>query len=309
MGSQPKPAKPKQAKAKPKQAKAKPTQAKAKPTQARAEPKQARAEAKQARAEPKQARAEPKQAEPKQASWWRHWRRALLVLAPIVAAVAVVLVLTSGKDATPGPQASSEGSPSFDLAQVRSGQRVALRNAPDGREVARLGAKTEFGSPRTFYVAERRGDWLGVPSADRPDGTLGWIRDDPAQLDFGSTKYSLRVDLSAQRIELRDDKKVIRRIPITIGATGTETPTGTFAVTDGLAGSQIGPWYGCCILALTGHQSNLPSDWVGGDRIAIHGTPGPVGGAVSHGCIRASNRDMVTLFALIPLGAPVFIHA
>ena len=71
----------------------------------------------------------------------------------------------------------------------------------------------------------------------------------------------------------------------------------------------VGPWYGCCVLALSGHQDNLPAGWIGGNRIAIHGTPGSVGGAESHGCLRASDPDMIALFARVPLGAPVFIRA
>jgi len=43
--------------------------------------------------------------------------------------------------------------------------------------------------------------------------------------------------------------------------------------------------------------------------MAIHGTPGAIGGATSHGCLRASDPNMIALFARVPLGTPVFIHA
>jgi hypothetical protein len=227
-------------------------------------------------------------------------------------AVAIALLVSGvGQSSAPDellPRIAASAGVSYELAEVREGAKVELHSAPDGPIVATLGARTEFDSARTFYVAKRRGDWLGVPAAALPDGQLGWIRDDPAQLDFGSTSYSLHADLSQQSIDLRYGKRLVSRIPVTVGAVGTTTPPGTFSVTDGLAGRNIGPWYGCCILALTGHQANLPSDWLGGNRIAIHGTPGPVGGAASHGCLRASNADMVTLFALVPLGAPVFVR-
>jgi hypothetical protein len=227
-------------------------------------------------------------------------------------AVALALLLSgAGQSSGPDellPAISASAGLSYELAEVRDGAKVELHSSPDGPVVATLGAKTEFDSPRTFYVAKRSGEWLGVPAAALPDGHLGWIRDDPAQLDFGSTAYSLHADLSQRTVDLLYGKRLVSRIPVTVGAAGTTTPPGTFAVTDGLAGRGVGPWYGCCILALTGHQANLPSDWIGGDRIAIHGTPGPVGGAASHGCLRASNRDMVTLFALVPLGAPVFVR-
>jgi hypothetical protein len=48
------------------------------------------------------------------------------------------------------------------------------------------------------------------------------------------------------------------------------------------------------------------------DRRESHRDPrdaGSVGGAESHGCLRASDPDMIALFARVPLGAPVFIRA
>ena len=81
-------------------------------------------------------------------------------------------------------------------------------------------------------------------------------------------------------------------------------------MTDKLPGSRFGPYYGCCILALTGHQPNLPSGWTGGDRLAIHGTDAPssIGAASSAGCLRASDEDLRVLMATVPLGTQVSIH-
>ena len=68
---------------------------------------------------------------------------------------------------------------------------------------------------------------------------------------------------------------------VAIGRPGSETPTGRFAVTDKLNGASFGSYYGCCVLALNGHQPKLPAGWSGGDRLAIHGTnsPGTIGNA------------------------------
>jgi lipoprotein-anchoring transpeptidase ErfK/SrfK len=207
------------------------------------------------------------------------------------------------------PAADDANPPAFDIAHARPGARIAVRERPGGPVVAVLGARTEFDSNRTFYVAKRRGEWLGVTTAARLDNQLGWVRDDPSRLYITHSLYSLRADLSARVIQVRYGRRVVKRIPVTIGRAGSETPPGVFSVTDGLAGRGLGPYYGCCVLALTGHQPDLPAGWIGGDRIAIHGTPGPVGGASSAGCLRASDDDMVALFALVPLGTPVFIHA
>ena len=96
---------------------------------------------------------------------------------------------------------------------------------------------------------------------------------------------------------------------VTVGAPGTETPLGAFAVTDAVAGPKLGPYYGCCVLALSGHQPNLPQGWIGGDRMAVHGTPGRIGVAESAGCLRTSDEAMVGFFARVPLGAPVYVRA
>ncbi len=199
--------------------------------------------------------------------------------------------------------------PSYPLATVREGGRVALRDSPGGKVVARIGDETEFGSVRRFWIAEVRGDWFGVPAPELGNARLGWIRDDRTVLDVSETHYSVDADVSEQRVELRYGNEVLDRIPVTVGSPSSPTPLGAYAVTDGLVGEGLGPYYGCCVLALTGHQPNLPPNWLGGDRIAIHGTPDPVGGARSAGCLRASDDDMVSLFARVPLGAPVFIHS
>ncbi len=199
--------------------------------------------------------------------------------------------------------------PRYEIARVLPGKKVELLDAPDGELVERLGAKTEFNSPRTFHVAERSDGWLGVLSPELANAELGWISDDPELIDVYETSYSIDADLSAREVELRWGTKTITRFPVTVGRAGSETPPGTYSVTDGLTGRDLGSYYGCCVLALSGHQPDLPADWIGGDRIAIHGTPGSVGGAASLGCLRASDRDMVALFALVPLGTPVFIRS
>jgi hypothetical protein len=209
----------------------------------------------------------------------------------------------------PEPPATVQRGPRHWIAHVQSGERIELRDEPGGRVLETVGDQTEFGSRRTFWIAEVRGDWLGVPAAELPNGRLAWIEDDREALDVFVTPFWLAADVSARRLELRSGGKVLSRFPVTVGSPSSPTPLGRYAVTDGISGPDVGPDYGCCILALTGHQPRLPPDWIGGDRIAIHGTPGPVGGASSTGCMRASDRDIGSLFGRVPLGAPVFIRA
>ena len=68
--------------------------------------------------------------------------------------------------------------------------------------------------------------------------------------------------------------------------------------------------YGCCALALTGHQTKLLAGWPGGDRLAIHGTPQPetIGKEISLGCMRAHRRDIRALMRTVPLGSPVTVR-
>jgi L,D-transpeptidase-like protein len=212
-------------------------------------------------------------------------------------------------EATLRPPPDPIGGPSFPIATVRAGHRIALHASPDGPVITRVGDHTEFDSMRVFWIERVHGPWFGVPAPELPDGELAWIRDDRFALDVSQTHFWIDADVSRQILELHHGNRVLDRFPVTVGSPSSPTPLGNYSVTDGLVGKGLGPWYGCCALALSGHQPNLPPGWIGGNRMAIHGTPGSIGGANSHGCLRASDPDMISLFARVPLGAPVFIHA
>ena len=197
------------------------------------------------------------------------------------------------------------------LARVR--EPVLVHDRPDGRTFARLRRTTPFDNPRTLGVVRTADDarWLAVHSPILHNDRIGWIRNDPAKLALTRTRVSLQVRLGATRVDLRRGGRTVLRIPISIGAAGTSTPTGRFQVTDKMPASRFpeGP-YGCCILALSARQPNLPRGWAGGDRIAIHGTPrtDSIGSASSNGCLRASDAHLRVLMRDVPVGAPVFIR-
>jgi hypothetical protein len=198
--------------------------------------------------------------------------------------------------------------PYFTIVKLLPGARVPLYATPGAKVVQELSAKTEFGSPRVLGVARQRGSWLGVSTSLRPDGRLGWLRFDAAKMKRYWTRYSLRVLLSKREMQLRYGRGLMGSYTVTVGSASSSTPLGRFAITDALVFDQS-PYYGCCALALSGHQERLPVGWLGGDRIAIHGTPGPVGFAASHGCIRATDETMRALFRRVPLGTPVFVRS
>ena len=192
-------------------------------------------------------------------------------------------------------------------------ENVLVHDRPGGTPVARLRPKTPFGEPRTLGIVAVRDErrWLGVHSPVLGNERIGWIENDPAALGLSRTRVSLHVALSRTEIQVRRGRRILRTMPIAIGAAGTTTPAGRFQVTDKLPASRFpaGP-YGCCIVALSARQPNLPEGWAGGDRIAIHGTPRleTIGQAASTGCLRASDPDLRALMRDVPVGAPVFIR-
>lgn len=212
----------------------------------------------------------------------------------------------------PKPDRSLEREAGHLVAHVKAGHAVAVRSRPNGRVLATLGSRTEFGSSRALSVVrERRGRWLGVTTPQLPNGKLGWVDSRSGALRYSRAQMELEVDLSRRQLLLRQADEIIRRVPVSIGRAGSPTPTGRFAVTDKLPGPRYSSVYGCCILALSGTQPNLPGGWTGGNRLAIHGTldEGSVGGRESAGCLHARASDLRRLMTSVPLGAPVRIHA
>jgi len=175
--------------------------------------------------------------------------------------------------------------------------------------VRTIGTTTGYGSERVLSVVARRGPWLGVLTDHMPNSRVAWIPQRSAELVH--EPYRLDVDLSARRILVRREGRVVRRIGVAIGKPSTSTPTGRFAVTDTLRIGPSNPEYGCCAVALTGRQPNLPPGWTVSDRLAIHGTPdeGAIGRAVSNGCLHAREADMRWLLRHVTLGARVQIRA
>lgn len=193
------------------------------------------------------------------------------------------------------------------LVQVRRAAKVALRDAPGGEVLERVGDETEWGSPTVFLVHRTRGAWAAVPTPYFENGRLAWVRLDPRVLRAGSVDVAIEVDLSDFEARLLAEGEVLRSFAITIGMPEAPTPTGRFAVTDTFRGD-LNPAYGCCAVALTARQTRLPSGWLGGDRIAIHGTTGPLGAEISHGCVRAADADVAALVRWAPPGTPVTIR-
>ena len=186
---------------------------------------------------------------------------------------------------------------------------VTLYKRPGGRPRIQLAKRTEWGSRRVLGVVLRRGDWVSVQAPELDNGELAWLPTNRARIDC--VPWSIHADLSRRMLYVRNDGKVVRRFQIAVGRRGNSTPTGRFAVTDKLRVTDPGSPYGCCVLALTGHQNRLPPGWPGGDRLAIHATKelSSIGKPASLGCMRITSVQARWLIKAIPAGAPVFVRA
>ncbi len=193
------------------------------------------------------------------------------------------------------------------IARPRS--EIPLRSSPGGAVVAIVGTRTVFGSPTRLAVIGGRGDWLRVISEKLRNGARAWVPAGRVTLSPAPTRID--VDITTRQLRVVRHDQVVLRASVVVGAADTPTPTGRFAVTDKLSGARFGRYYGCCVLALSGHQPNLPAKWHGGNRLAIHGTSSGhvVAGPLSAGCLRAGDAVLRRLMTLVSAGTLVVIHA
>ena len=122
-------------------------------------------------------------------------------------------------------------------------------------------------------MTDQKDDWAAVLTPYTENGEPLWLKLDPERLKAGRSIWNLEVDLSEFETRLYEEGKFVRSFPVSIGMPTAPTPTGRFAITDTFRGG-LNAAYGCCALATTARQVNLPSGWLGGDRIAFHGTSG-----------------------------------
>jgi hypothetical protein len=191
-------------------------------------------------------------------------------------------------------------------ARVERPMGVPVFDRPRGRRLGLLTMRTEWGSRRVMPVIAHEGPWLRV-LADVPGRRSGWILAAGNDLSLHVRRYSLVGRRSRGTLTLLDRGRPVRTVAAAFGRGDSPTPVGRFAVTDRLSGTGFGGAYGCCILALSGHQPQLPPGWTGGDRLAIHATDRPVP-SPSAGCIVANDADLRYLMRRAPLGTPVTIR-
>ena len=124
---------------------------------------------------------------------------------------------------------------------------------------------------------------------------------------------SIQISLKERYLTLFDNGKVVERFPVAIGAPESPTPAGSYAITR----MEDAPIYhkGGKVIA-PGPKNPVGVRYMayfqlGSGEYAIHGTAWPnwvkLRSAVSLGCIRMLNKDVVTLFQQVDVGTPVVV--
>jgi lipoprotein-anchoring transpeptidase ErfK/SrfK len=146
--------------------------------------------------------------------------------------------------------------------------------------------------------------WYKVWLARRPNGSKGWVR--TADVGTYSTSAKIVIDVSARRLSVYRGGALRGRFPVAVGSAAYPTPTGFFFIDEKITPSTRGGVYGVLAMGLSAYQPLLPT--LG--SLAIHGTndAAVIGQAVSDGCIRMPNADVLKVSAWVPSGSPVVIQ-
>nr|WP_263326197.1 L,D-transpeptidase family protein [Neobacillus sp. Marseille-Q6967] len=118
----------------------------------------------------------------------------------------------------------------------------------------------------------------------------------PGLPDPNKIPYTIQISVSKRNLTLYRNGKLVKIYPIAVGKMLTATPTGEFVIVN----RQMNPGgpFGVMWLSLSKQG------------YGIHGTndPSSIGKAVSLGCVRMHNRDVLQLAEMVPNGTRVIIR-
>ncbi|RPF79526.1 MAG: murein L,D-transpeptidase [Synechococcus sp. TMED20] len=124
---------------------------------------------------------------------------------------------------------------------------------------------------------------------------------------------SIQISLKNRYLTLFDDGKVIGKYPVAIGAPESPTPAGSYAITK----MEPAPTYHKKGKVIAPGPKNpvgvryMAYVQIGTGEYAIHGTAWPnwvkLRSAVSLGCIRMLNNDVIQVFNRVKVGTPVVV--
>jgi hypothetical protein len=214
--------------------------------------------------------------------------------------------------AVPAPRLLSSSTSASQTATVLRPTLARARPHSRAPAVARLEDTTPEGTANLVLVLGRARDragelWVRVGLPILPNGSTGWVRRNALGV-YRVVETSLEIDLGRFTARLLDAGREVLRARIGIGAPVSPTPTGRFYVRSKLT-RYASPFYGPIAFGTSARSTTL-TDWPDGGFVGIHGTSRPelLPGAVSHGCIRMRNADILLLGRLMPVGTPVTIR-
>jgi lipoprotein-anchoring transpeptidase ErfK/SrfK len=182
--------------------------------------------------------------------------------------------------------------------------------------VQRIGTTAPWaGGPVQLMVLDSKRDaddalWLQVQLARRPNGSTAWVLADHVRL--ARTAWRIEVATSSRTVTVRRAGKLVRRFKAVVGAPGTPTPRGLYAVSERFDLANANSFYGPHVLALTAFSDIFETVGGGPGVVGILGRGGAslasaLGTAGSHGCVRIDNAQIVFLARVAIAGTPVAI--
>jgi lipoprotein-anchoring transpeptidase ErfK/SrfK len=188
---------------------------------------------------------------------------------------------------------------------------VQARPSASAPPIGRLATRTPEKTRNIVLVRSRAEDragrlWLHVSVPGLPGKTAGWVPRS-AVGGYGAVRTRLVVELKEFTATLFRDGRRVFKAPIGIGKRPWPTPKGSFYIRNKLTRFKSA-FYGPLAFGISARSPGL-TDWPAGGFVGIHGTNAPqlLPGAVSHGCIRMRNEDILRLGTLMPVGTPITI--
>ncbi len=183
-------------------------------------------------------------------------------------------------------------------------------SAPGGAQAGTVPGEWQ-GAPSTLPVIASRPGWYEVRLAQRPNESTTWVL--AQDVTLASTPYRIVIDLASTQLTLWKNDRRVFSAPVGIGTPQDPTPVGKYFVA--LLSQPPTPAYGAFVMVTSAHSDSI-TDWErSGDAIvAIHGPLGSDqqigtrGAAISHGCVRLHEVDLLRLRE-VPVGSPVDIEA
>lgn len=207
---------------------------------------------------------------------------------------------------TPGARKTVAPTPRWLVAKAIGSVVVYRRPSPSAPVRVTLSKLNEHQCATLMLVRKIRTTsgvaWYDVWLAMRPNFSSGWVKASSVATYTSAARIVIHV--SARRLTVYRGDRSMGSFPVAVGSSLYPTPTGSFFVNEKTVPTPGGP-YGVLVLGLSGFQPKLPTR----GPLAIHGTNDDaiIGQAVSDGCIRMHNADVLKVSRWVPSGSPVVI--